>query len=394
MPKKNGPISKIELIRQIKDNSRAFKEEKAKASALISSIGDGVIATNEYGQIVEINKVALDALQYKRSELINSWFPSKIVALKENGTKINPLDRPCLRVFLTGNTISEELRYQRKDGSSFPSRLTVSPIYLKGKPVGCIEIFRDISKEIETERLKSEFITLASHQLRTPLSSIGLYSQMLNDNFAGKITKKQRDLLSVIISSTKRMNSLINTLLNITRTENGSLLIESTPNDLAEILEYALTSFKPRIDNKNLTVVTNIDADLPIVNTDTVIINEIYNNLISNAIKYTPSDGKITIKLTTKRKNILFSIKDTGYGIPLDAQQFIFTKFYRASNILEHDVTGTGLGLYFCKKLADRINGDVWFESIENSGTSFFFSIPINSTLSQDGTFRLESTIE
>jgi signal transduction histidine kinase len=149
-------------------------------------------------------------------------------------------------------------------------------------------------------------------------------------------------------------------------------------------------SFKPRYLSKSIDLKLKIEKSIPLVLTDRVIIGEVFNNLISNAIKYTPEDESIIVSLQQKNSHILFTVKDTGYGIPTASQQFIFTKFFRANNIIAHDVTGTGLGLYFTRVLADKINSEVWFKSSEGKGTSFFFSIPISGNIAQDGKFKLE----
>jgi signal transduction histidine kinase len=121
-------------------------------------------------------------------------------------------------------------------------------------------------------------------------------------------------------------------------------------------------------------------------------LGEILNNLITNAIKYTPDNGTITIYLTKSKSLLKFMIKDTGYGIPLDSQGLIFTKFYRASNVGKHDVSGTGLGLYFTKLLAEKINGKVWFKSREDVGTNFFFTMPLQGSISKKGNYRLSDS--
>lgn len=394
MNKSLSGLTVAELKKRIKLQEATITEEKAKAEALISSIGEGIIAIDEEGKIVQINQAALDILDFNRKDLLGKWFPREVVALKEDNSLIDPLDRPAVKVFLTGRAISEGLYYRKKDGNKIPVYLTASPIFLRGKPVGVIEVFRDISKDIQSDRLKTEFISLASHQLRTPLSTINLYAHMLKDGYSGKLTKGQTDLLKVVLSASSRMNYLINTLLNITRVEGGNISITSKPTDLDELLNELLTGFKPRIADKKITLEIKIGSVVPIVTTDRVIVGEILNNLISNSIKYTPDKGKISVALYKKGNNVEFNVKDNGYGIPKDSQDNIFTKFFRASNITSHDVTGTGLGLYFTKLLADKVNGEVWFKSKENSGSSFFFTVPISGNLPKGGKFTLQPSNE
>lgn len=395
MPKKHASkqgVSAVNLSERLEEQSKIAREEKAKTEALLSSIGEGLIATNENGNIIEVNQVALDILQYDKKELMGSWFPSKIVAVHEDGSLVDTLDRPALRVFLTGKTVNESLFYRKKHGEIIPVQVTASPVFLRNRPIGAVEIFRDISREIEVDRLKSEFISLASHQLRTPLSSINLYTHMLEDGYAGKLNEKQSNLLKVVMSSIDRMNSLITTLLNTTRVESNSIEIESSPTDLGELVKELVAGIAQRYENKKIKIKSKISEDVSLINTDRLIVGEIFNNLLSNSLKYTPNGGEVEVSLHEENSRILFCISDTGYGIPAESQPFIFTKFFRAGNIVSYDVTGTGLGLYITKVLSDKIGADIWFESKEGRGSSFFLSLPIGGNRSEEGRFKLETT--
>jgi PAS domain S-box-containing protein len=222
MDKPGNAKALVELNKKLKAQATIIREERARASALIASIGEGLIATNEVGKIIQVNQAALDILDYKRKDLIDSWMPQQIIAVHEDDSPIKSIDRPIMKVFLTGKAVTEILYYRRSDGTKIPVYITASPIFLRGRPIGAIEIFRDITKDIEADKLKSEFISLASHQLRTPLSSINIYSHMLKEEYAGRLSRSQVKLLDVVLSATSRMNSLINTLLNITRVEGTS----------------------------------------------------------------------------------------------------------------------------------------------------------------------------
>jgi PAS domain S-box-containing protein len=382
----------VNLAEELRVQKTLLKEAKAQANALLSSIGEGLIATDEKGNIVQINQVALDILGYRRSDLLGEWLPKKLIAMSEDGSLVDQLERPAMKVFMTGEVVSENLYYGRADGGKVPVSITASPIFLHEQPIGVIEIFRDITREIEADRVKSEFISLASHQLRTPLSSIGLYSNMLKDGYAKKLNKEQDEIVDVILSATSRMNDLINSLLNITRVESDSILIKSEPLDITAILNKLLLEFKPQMVGKQIVLSRKVTKNIPIINSDNVIISEILNNLISNAVKYTPAGGGIKVSSLIDGPNMVIKISDTGYGIPMQSQPFIFNKFFRASNILKNDVSGTGLGLYFTKALAVKINGNVWFKSNERVGTTFFFALPIAGTAARDGKFNIEQT--
>jgi PAS domain S-box-containing protein len=344
--------------------------------ALFTSIGDGAIATDEVSRIVRINKAALNILGYTREDVINKWYPGTIVAVNEDGSEVSLLDRSISKAFITGKSITENSYYLNKNGQKIPVSITVSPILIDGRPVGAINLFRDITQEYEIDRIKSEFISLASHQLRTPLSSIKTYSHMLLEGFMGALNDDQIKALESVVDASDRMNQLTDTLLNITRIEAGSMTISKKEVEICSLAEKVIKEQSLDAEAKNISVTLNAPKKSTLVNTDKFIIKEILTNLLSNAIKYTPDNGKISIEIKPAKDEVVCRVVDTGIGIPKNAQEQIFDKFYRAPNVAERDTTGTGLGLYLIKSLADRINIPIWFESEEGKGSSFCFSLP------------------
>src|SRR5438270_10802709 len=207
------------------DLERSINSQQAESEALFTSIGDGAIATDEFGRITRVNPMALMILGYKESDLIGQWFPKKIVAVDSSGNNISLINQPITRAFLTCKSISEKMYYRTNDGNIIPVYTNVSPIMLNDVPIGAIEVFRDITFEQEVDRMKSEFISLASHQLRTPLSAIKTYSHMLADGYMGELNPSQKKSLNTVLGAVNRMNELISTLLNITRIESGTIVI-------------------------------------------------------------------------------------------------------------------------------------------------------------------------
>lgn len=351
--------------------------QQAAAEALFASIGDGAIATDEFGKITQVNRVAQHILGFRENELIGQWFPKRIVAITPEGKPVNLIDRPITKAFLTGLPISEKMVYRRKNGLSVPVSISVSPILLDGKPIGAIQVFRDITLEQEIDRMKSEFISLASHQLRTPLSAIKTYSHMLVDGYMGEVTPSQKKSLRTIISATNRMNELISTLLNITRIESGTIAVTPKILQMDKISDEVLKELSLMAADKSIKLdLTRSGTGSMSIKTDSLILKEIITNLVSNAIKYTPDNGSVTINVRPRSNDVQVSVTDTGWGIPKYAQDQIFSKFFRAHNIVKRETTGTGLGLYLVKGLLDRLGGRVWFVSEEGSGTTFSFSLP------------------
>jgi PAS domain S-box-containing protein len=360
----------------IKIRATADGDQQIEVEALLNSIGDGAIMTDEFGRIVRINPAALSILGFEEKELLGKWFPKVIVALNEKGTPLGLIDRPISKAFLTGKPISEKMNYRRKDGGSIPVSITVSPMMIEDRPVGAIEVFRDISLEHEIDRMKSEFISLASHQLRTPLSAIKTYSHMLVEGFMGPVEPSQKKALHTIIAASNRMNELISTLLNITRIESGSIAITPKLININKLVDEVHKELQHAATEKNITTSIIVPKTPLHVRTDNLIAKEVLSNLISNAIKYTPEKGSIIIKLQSRKNNVCVSVQDTGFGIPAYSQDQIFTKFFRAHNVVKRETSGTGLGLYLVKGLVDVLGGKVWFTSKEDEGSIFYFSLP------------------
>lgn len=358
-------------------DERTPTEQRIEAEAIFMSIGDGAIATDEFGKITRVNPGALSILDFSESELIGGWFPKKIIAVDSNNVPINLIDRPITKAFLTGQSISEKMFYRRKNGQLVPVAVTISPILLDDKPLGAIEVFRDITLQEEIDRMKSEFISLASHQLRTPLSAIKTYSHMLVDGYMGEITSAQKKSLKTIINATNRMNELISTLLNITRIESGTIAVTPKIVVIEKLVEDVIKELTIMADNNQITLsYKRIGKGSTNIKTDALMVKEILTNLVSNSIKYTPENGSVTIIIKPRNSDILITVSDTGWGIPKYAQEQIFSKFFRAHNIVKRETTGTGLGLYLVKGLLDQLGGTIWFSSSEGVGTSFHFTLP------------------
>jgi signal transduction histidine kinase len=213
--------------------------------------------------------------------------------------------------------------------------------------------------------------------LRTPLSAIKTYSHMLVDGYMGEVTPSQKKSLRTIISATNRMNELISTLLNITRIESGTIAVTPKLLQMDKIAEEVLKEVSLMAADKSIDLSLQQSGQSSMsIKTDSLILKEIITNLVSNAIKYTPDNGSVTILVRARAHDIQVSVIDTGWGIPKYAQDQIFSKFFRAHNIVKRETTGTGLGLYLVKGLIDRLGGKIWFTSEEGNGTTFCFSLP------------------
>ena len=204
-----------------------------------------------------------------------------------------------------------------------------------------------------------------------------------------QLTEEQKKYVDEIYKGNQRMVDLVNALLDVSRIELGTFAVEPEPTQLIDIAKSLLKELKSEIDKKKQEIKENYDK-LEKINADPKLIRIVIQNLLSNAVKYTPEKGKVTISILEKEPNVEIEVSDTGYGIPKLQQKDIFTKLFRADNVREKDTEGTGLGLYIVKNIVEHSGGKIWFESIENKGTTFYITIPKEGMKKKVGTKALE----
>ncbi|HUD05070.1 MAG TPA: ATP-binding protein [Patescibacteria group bacterium] len=358
-----------------------LEEAEAKEEALLTSIGDGVTATDLYGKVILINHAAEALTGWSNQEVMGKIWPAVINLETEGDIKIPPDKRPIFIAIHTGKTTTttgSSYFYVRKNGTKFPVAITVSPVIIGGKIIGAISVFRDITKEIEIEKAKTEFVSLASHQLRGPLTTISWYTEMILKGDVGKIIPGQKKYLEKIYQGDQRMVELVDALLNVSRIELGTFAPRPEPTDVVKLAQSVLDEQKPAIEKKKLIIKGSFSKNIPTLSADPKFLRMVLQNLLSNAVEYTPPGGKIELAISLENKKaILIKVSDTGYGIPKNQQDKIFTKLFRADNVRDKEIGGTGLGLYIVKSIVENSGGKIWFESKENKGTTFYVTLPL-----------------
>ena len=238
------------------------------------------------------------------------------------------------------------------------------------------ELKRKNDKLRELDEAKDEFVSMASHQLRTPLTSIKGYVSMVAEEDVGKLNEEQKKMLSQALFSSQRMVYLIADLLNVSRLKTGKFVIETKPTYLPAVVDSEITQLTEGAAAKDITLIFDKPAKFPMLNLDEMKIRQVIMNFTDNAIYYTPSGGRITISLKDKKDTVEFTVKDTGIGVPLNERHKLFTKFYRANNARRARPDGTGLGLFMAKKVVVAQGGSIIFDSKEGKGSTFGFSFP------------------
>lgn len=373
----------------------------AKEKAILESVGDGLVVVDKEGRIVEMSNAAGELLGISPLVCIGKEYAKILLVKNEKGEDFPVADRPLQIAMNTGKKFSTSTTtayyYVRGDGNFFPVAITVTPVLLDGKIIGAVDIFRDVSKEKEIDQAKTEFVSLAAHQLKIPPTAIKVLTETLLGGKLGSLTQKQNEYLANIRSSNQRMIDMINALLKVSRIEMGAFTIETSEQDICITIESIIDELKVLIDKKRLKVKTNYPEKRKLISIDEPLYRMVVHNLVTNAIKYTEEGGEINIECkeinagetiggaSLDENSFVVTVADTGYGIPAEQQSKMFTKFFRADNAREKHTDGTGLGLYIVKSILEHSGGRIWFTSKENEGSTFYVAIPMMGMKTKTG---------
>jgi signal transduction histidine kinase len=238
------------------------------------------------------------------------------------------------------------------------------------------QLRRSNAKLKALDAAKDEFISMASHQLRTPLTAIKGYLSMILEGDVGAVKPKQRAMMQQSFDGAQRMVYLISDLLNVSRMQTGKFVIDNQPSNLAEVIVGEIAQLKEQADAKEIKITYQKPQDFPSLNLDETKIRQVIMNFLDNALYYTPNGGKVDVKLVESPESISFTVVDNGVGVPKSVQHNMFTKFYRADNARKMRPDGTGLGLFMAKKVVVAQGGAIIFNSVEGKGSTFGFSFP------------------
>ncbi|MBN1617776.1 PAS domain S-box protein [Candidatus Dojkabacteria bacterium] len=365
------------LLKNVQTEKVKALKERNTMNAILFSIGDGVFVIDQHFKIVMFNKKAEDISGFSLDDVLGKRYDEVLKFLFEKSRSVNDNFIKNAISAKGGKYVDEPTVLIKKNGTEIAVSNSAAPIKNKaGKKIGYVIVFRDVSREREVDRMKSEFVSVASHQLRTPLTGMKWYIELLAGNNADKLNNEQMDFIRNIRDNNERMISLVDDLLNVTRVEsNKNFEIKRKKVDVVSILDKVL-----KIQNVIGTinkVKVSLDSSIPeecVLNVDPDKIFEVFNNVINNAVKYSRENGIVLVGMKEDSKTVTFWIKDRGYGIPKDVQKRIFTQFFRAENVIKRATEGTGLGLYIVKSIMDAHCGKVYFKSVENKGSTFFLS--------------------
>ena len=363
-----------------KNNSSSFLGD---GKAILDAVDDGVLAVDSKGNILAINPAAEQITGWNGSDAAGLVFNSVLKITNNEGGEMIEISNPVNRVLQTGeNFTTRDLFIKTQSGKIVPIFLAVNSI--DGQNSGVVVVFRDISKELKDNREQAEFISTASHEMRTPVASIEGYIGLALNPATATIDARAKSYLQKAHENTKHLGQLFQDLLDITKAEDGRLKNEPVVLDAIEFSRNIWEGLKPKAEAKGLSYTFEPDnhktgektlTPVFFIHADRDHLHEILNNLFENAIKYTPS-GMVSVNVAGDNNNVQISVKDSGIGIPAEDIPHLFQKFYRVDNSETREINGTGLGLFLSRKLTESIGGFLDVESEYKKGSTFTVKLP------------------
>lgn len=364
------------------------REESIKASSVMESMGDGVVVIDREGKITYLNPAAEQLIGWEESNAVSlNWRP--VMNLKTSDDhEIDDKHDPFMEAWRQNRSIvRNNLVMITRSGHRRDLTMSVSPIYNSASQfTGAIAVFRDVSEEKAVERQRSEFISTASHEMRTPVAAIeGYLSLALNPKVAS-VDERAKGFLLKAHDATQHLGELFRDLLSITKLEEGKMHLKKEPVNLTQVIQDTITNLQPIADQKGLKLA--FEPDTPVGSSARKVLNpqysvlgdparlrEVMTNLIDNAIKFT-AQGSVTVSISGSDDLVTVKVKDTGIGIGKEDAAHLFQKFYRIDNSATRTIGGTGLGLYLTRSIVELYGGRIWVESEPGEGTTFMFNLP------------------
>ncbi|MCO5178070.1 MAG: ATP-binding protein [Thermomicrobiales bacterium] len=363
---------------------RAGKEHGGELSAvevdryatIFESANEGIVVLDPDGNVTEINPAACRLFNVNARAVIG--MPATELGLLSVAEirllpKLHRQDNPQSVVRQVGNRVV----------STIVSPLRTVPA--RRRRAESVWLLRDVTEAVRMEETRNEFISVVSHELRTPMTAIKGFTDLLLDGDAGNVTRQQRELLTVVQGNANRLVNLVNDMLDMSRIESGRIQLDQTAVDVIAAIRNVVRSLQPVQEAKNLNILEELDPTAPRVYADEARLTQILTNLVANAYKYTPDNGWITVRAEVLDTFVAVSVSDTGIGIPADALQHVFTKFFRVEHPTTQAVSGTGLGLAITRLLVERHGGRITAASREGVGTTVRFTLPVARDRWADG---------
>jgi len=371
----------IFTFRLLRDRT-VMKTQRDREKLLLESIGDGVFAIDRFFNIVSWNKSAETLTGWSREEALGKPMREVVKFVRESDKKENIVFIEEAMLYAEPKVMELSTLLIRKDGTEILVGDSAAPLLDEhGKVSGAIVIFRDKSQEVAAQKISEEILFRTIHDLRAPATAIKLAAEMSRDaEVFSHNPENLKESIDLIQEANTRMLALINDLLKSIREQQAIAPPISEAVDVAAIIQSIGREAQVLAERKKVQITYNIPSDLPKVLGRAREIQEIFSNLVDNAVKYNKEGGSVTISALRQDSLVVVEVTDTGFGIPKDKQDKIFQKFYRAPSSQAPETEGTGLGLFLTRRLVEQMGGDIMFSSIEGQGTTIAVSLPIVRT--------------
>ena len=368
----------INLLEDSEKAKREIEEEKNKTRAALISLSDGLIVFNRQKKITLVNPKAEKILGVKENKILNKTMKEII-----NTPNLNALYKAL------GKKVKwTEQKYELILEKPFKKfyQVSIAQVAVEEATVGLMLILRDVTRDKEIDRMKTEFISVAAHQLRTPLSAVKWTLQMILDGDMGKIDPEVNEYLKKSYQSNERMINLVNDLLNISRIEKGHFLYNLESVSIKDLIKGIISDSMDLAAKQKIKIKFNMPKnEICKIKADYQKIKLAIQNLVDNAIKYSTGRDEVVINLKQIKENgddfIQIEVKDYGIGISEQGQKRLFSKFFRGENAIMMQTDGSGLGLFIVKNIIEAHGGKIWFQSKENQGSTFYIKLPANQQL-------------
>ncbi len=374
-------VAYTHLEDEVKARTEDLRKQFLLDRSILEHIEYGVFVTDANGAILDVNPAGARMLQKTREDLLGKpseqelRFFRRQLPLSDGSHPVTQALQKKARIRLFH---SDHLTVLTGKDMSLPITLNATPL-LEGESLfGALVILEDVREENRVDEMKSEFITLASHQLRTPLASMRWYLELMGEEKDPVLSEMQQSYLKEIEVGTKRMINLLDDLLRITRLEGEEIRAEKRACELRKLLQDVYDEWKPLAVEHGMEFSVNLPPDPATAFTDPVLLHLVLQNLFTNAVKYSPKGTHITMSIIPDGgQAVTITVTDNGIGIPEDEQKHIFEKFFRAKNVKKIDADGSGLGLYLTRRIVENLGGHISFKSAEGKGTTFTVELPV-----------------
>ncbi len=353
---------------------RQQREEASRNEAILRSIADGVLVNDIHGRVILMNTAAERILDARASSALGQDVRNFFAAAEEEGRQRAIL---AVNAMLEAGEPPQVVQTQLEIGGRIISTNIAPVLTERGELLGLVTVLRDITREVEADRAKSEFVSTVSHELRTPMTSIKGYTDLLVMGAVGELNETQQRFLKIIQQNADRLTSLINDLLDISRIETGRIELNMMPVDMGELIRSVAASMAGQAAQHGLTMNVHVDEDLPLIMADQDRLTQVLVNLVGNAILYTDPGGRVDIRAYSVESAIVVEVADTGIGIRPEDLNKIFDRFYRGESERVQQCQGTGLGLAIVKSFVEMHGGRIWVESEPGKGSTFTFTLPV-----------------